>query len=120
MESDGAREIHCECRQPASKTHGNNWSEKFLPLPIGCGEGIKTSLFNGHDQVFHDVIFALGSILAHVEVEDGGGFRFGGILDLAEAHIRPNELFKFARVNFSQALEAGDLSAFAKLLGGFV
>ena len=52
-------------------------------------------LLRGHNEVLHDVIFALGSVLAHVETEDAGGVGFWGVFDLAEAHFLANELLEF-------------------------
>ncbi len=50
----------------------HSWSNRF-------------SILHRHDEVFHDVIFALGGVLAHVEGEDAGGFGLGGVFDFADA-----------------------------------
>src|SRR5689334_9035457 len=36
---------------------------------------------HGHDQVFHDIIFALRGVLAHIKAEDTRDFLLGSILD---------------------------------------
>ena len=74
------------------------------------------SLLHRHHQVLHDVIFALGGVLAHVKAQDAGGVLFRGILHLAQAHLLANELLELRRVDLAQALEAHDFAALAQLL----
>src|SRR5262249_32744649 len=58
------------------------------------------SIFHRHDQVLHDVIFALGRILAHVEGEDAGHFGALRVFHFAHAHFFADELLELARRNF--------------------
>src|SRR5258708_21883839 len=73
------------------------------------------SIFNGHHQVFHDVIFPIRRVFAHVKVEDARGIRLRCILDLAEAHFLSDELLKLTRRDFAQPFEPGDLARLAQL-----
>ena len=59
--------------------------------------------------MLHDVVFALGRVLAHVEAEDFRRVVARGELDFAQAHVFPDELFELARIDFAQAFEARDL-----------
>src|SRR5947208_2248854 len=73
-------------------------------------------IFNRDDEVLHDVVFALGGVLAHVKAEDASGIRFGGVFDLAQSHFLADKLLEFARVDFAETFEARDLAALAQFL----
>ena len=67
------------------------------------------SLLHRHDEAVHDVIFALGRVLAHVEIEDRAGLGAGSKLLFARPHFFADELLELLRADFAQAFEARDL-----------
>ena len=52
-------------------------------------------LLDRHHEIFHDIIFSLGRVLAHVKPQDAGGIRLGSVFDLAQFHFFPDELLEF-------------------------
>src|SRR5581483_5780764 len=91
-------------------------ANNILPADCHFSTGLAGSLFHWHDQILHDVVFALGGVLAHVEAEDVGDFRLGGVLDPAEAHVVADKLLELRGGDFAQALETRDFAALAQLL----
>src|SRR6267142_5834387 len=74
-------------------------------------DGIEISVLHRHHEVLHDVILPLWRVFAHIKGQDSGGVCLRRVLDLAQAHVFADELFEFARRNFSQSFETRNLAA---------
>ena len=104
--------------QRAAKNHWNAVVSRHFTIRRRQenGDGDKAlSLLHRHNEVLHDIIFALRRVLAHVEAENAGDVVLGRIFHLAQAHFLADELLELRRVNLAQALEPRDLAAWAQL-----
>ena len=64
------------------------------------------SFFYWDYQFIHDVIFALGRVLAHVEVEDRAGLGARRVFHFAQSYFLADELREFLRADLAQAFES--------------
>ena len=67
------------------------------------------SFFYWDYQFIHDVIFALGRVLAHVEVEDRAGLGARGVFHFARPHFFADELREFLGLISPYLGQPGDL-----------
>ena len=77
------------------------------------------ALLHRHDEAVHDVIFAFGRVLAHVEIEDRAGLGARGIFHevaVRQHHFLADELLEFFRADFTQAFEPRYLRLAAQFL----
>ena len=69
-------------------------------------------LLHRHDELVHDVVFALGRVLAHVEVEDWAGLGARRVFHFAQPHFLADELREFLRADFAQPFEPREFRLF--------
>ena len=64
------------------------------------------SLLHRHDQPVHDVVLALGRVLAHVKSENRAGLNLRSELDFAQAGFLAAELREFVRADFADTIKS--------------